>query len=87
MVKIEISELDPALLADLNGDFEGWQAFEVPFEGATVSNQAYHVVWHPAYQRGGIVFVGSGSSGLTVWTDAASPEEVLGRLLADNILE
>jgi hypothetical protein len=85
MVEIEISELDPALLADLNGDFEGWQAFEVPFEGATYSNQAYHVVFHPEYERGGIVFVGAGASGLTGWTDAVSPEEVVARFLNDNM--
>jgi hypothetical protein len=85
MIKIDLAELDPALLADLGGDTEGWEAFEAPFDGANVGNQAYHVVFHPDYERGGIVFVGSGASGLTSWTDAASPEEVLARFLGDDM--
>ncbi len=81
---IDISTLDPALVADIAGE-EGFQAFEAEYPGATVANQCYHIAFNADAGRGGIVFVGSGSSGETAWTDAESPEEVLARFLSDDM--
>jgi len=78
------------VVADLRDELDDtdpseWTAWEAPYEGATVSNQCYQIVHHAEAQRGGIVFVGSGSSGLTSWTDAATPDEVYDRHLADDM--
>ena len=82
--QIDITTLDPALSADIAGE-EGFQAYEAEYEGATVENQCYHIAFHQEAGRGGIVFVGSGSSGETFWTDAQSPDEVLSRFLSDDM--
>ena len=77
MTQINMSDLDGAT---------GYTAHKFAGEGATVSNQCWHVTHSVADCRGGIVFVGSGSSGHTAWTDAATPEEVLTRCLADEMI-
>ncbi len=81
---IDITTLDPALASDIAGD-EGFQAYEAEYPDATVSNQCYHIAFNQESGRGGIVFVGSGSSGVTHWTDAESPAEVLSRFLSDDM--
>ena len=85
MRTIDISTIDANLLDDLYGDTSGYTAFEADYSGAAVSNQCYHIVFSADDQRGGIVFVGSGSSGETSWTDAASPDEVLARFESDDM--
>jgi len=85
MLQINIADLDQNLIADLGNDLDGWEAFEAEYDRATVSNQRYHIVFSNAHERGGIVFVGSGSSGVTHWTDAKSAEDVLRRFLADDL--
>ena len=82
--QIDITTLNPALVADIAGE-EGFQAFRAEYEGATVENQCYHIAFNADAGRGGIVFVGSGSSGETFWTDAESPDEVLSRFLSDDM--
>lgn len=81
MKKIYISDLDANLIADLGDNVDGFEAFEADYPYATVGNQAYHIVYNQATGRGGIVFVGSGSSGSTYWTDAESPWGVLAHYL------
>ncbi|CFU00841.1 Uncharacterised protein [Burkholderia pseudomallei] len=85
MRKINLSDIDASLLADLGDDTAGFEAFEADHPNATVSNQGYHIVYNADAGRGGIVFVGSGSSGNTAWTDAASADDVLARWLADEL--
>ena len=85
MIKINLTDLDTNLLAEIAGEESSYEAFEAEYEGATVSNQCYHIVFAKDYNRGGIVFVGSGSSGATEWTDANSPEDVLARFVADEM--
>lgn len=86
MTRIEITDLDKNLIADLEGSTAGFEAFEADDPEATVSNQAYHIVFSADARRGGIVFVGSGSSGATSWTDAATAQEALDRYLADDMI-
>ncbi|MCK9553490.1 hypothetical protein [Aquamicrobium sp.] len=86
MRTIDIHDLDTNLLADLAGNAEDYAAYEADYAQTTVSNQCYHIAYNAADQRGGIVFVGSGSSGETSWTDAASPDEVLARYLDDEMI-
>ncbi len=83
---IDFADLDINLRDELDDAPEEWTCWDAPYESATVSNQGYHIAFHAAAQRGGIVFVGSGSSGTTSWTDAASAEEVLARFLADDMI-
>jgi hypothetical protein len=85
MAQINMTDLDKNLLADVDS-VPGYTAHEFDYEGATVSNQCWHVVHSADDRRGGIVFVGSGSSGYTAWTDAVTPEEVLERFLADEMV-
>ena len=84
MAHINMTDLDKNLIADINGA-TGYTAHEFAYEGATVSNQCWHIAHNADDCRGGIVFVGSGSSGETFWTDAATPDEVLSRFLADEM--
>lgn len=86
LTSIDIADLDPALVADIDAPVNEFTAWEAPYEAATVANQHYEIVHHAASRRGGIVFVGSGSSGRTEWTDAETPEEVLARYLADEMI-
>ncbi len=86
MIKINLSDLDANLFAEIAGEEADYEAFEAAYDGATVSNQCYHIVFAKDYNRGGIVFVGSGSSGVTEWTDANSPEDVLARFVADEMV-
>ena len=85
MAQISMDELDANLVADVAGA-SGYCAYRFDYEGATVSNQGWHVVHNAETQRGGIVFVGSGSSGCTNWTDAATPEEVLERNISGEMV-
>lgn len=85
MRNIDINTLDKNLLADLDGDLNGWTAYEAEYPNATVSGQCYHIVFNDDARRGGIVFVGSGSSGHTEWTDASSAADVLARYEADEM--
>lgn len=82
--QIDITSLDRNLVADIAGE-EGFEAFQAEYPEATVENQCYHIAYNADAGRGGIVFVGSGSSGETAWTDAESPEEVLARFLSDDM--
>jgi len=74
-----------SLLAEIGEDLTGWTVHEFEAPGATVSNQAWQVVYNDDAGRAGLVFVGSGSSGHTLWTDAASAEDAYQRLLTDNL--
>lgn len=85
MPEIDIATLDKSLISDIGGQ-SGYTAHKFAFDGAVVSNQCWHVAHSAVDQRGGIVFVGSGSNGQTFWTDAATPDEVLRRYLADDMV-
>ena len=87
LTSISIADIDPNLAADLDSpasEFTAWTALYNPDAEFDTGNR-YHIVHHAGAQRGGIVMVGSGSSGRTEWTDAATPDEVLERELADNM--
>lgn len=86
LTQIEISDLVSDLRSEMDAPEREWTAWEAPYENATVSNQRYQIIHHAEAQRGGIVFVGSGSSGLTSWTDAATPDEVFDRFVAGDML-
>lgn len=83
--KINLADLDSNLIADLDGETAGWEAREYAYDAATTTNQLWHVVYSPEIGRGGIVLVGSGSNGMTAWTDAASADDVLRRHLAGEM--
>lgn len=84
--QIVVSDVSPDLAAEIVGSVEGWTAWVAPYLAATVANQRYEIVHNARFRRGGIVFVGSGSSGAPTWTDATTPEEVLARFLSGEII-
>ena len=91
MTTIDLADLDASLAADIAADTDetaatDWTAHEAEYEGATVSNQRWQIVHSATHHRGGIVFVGSGSSGHPMWTDADTPEQVLARHHADEMV-
>ena len=86
MRTIDLDRLDKNLRADIAGEKYEYEAFEADDDNATVSNQCYHIVFAKDLNRGGVVFVGSGSSGQTSWTDATSPDDVLRRFLGDEMI-
>lgn len=79
---LSIEDLDHNLRTDIDSPTSDWTAWEHVFDG----QRSLHVVHHAEFRRGGVVLVGSGSSGQTVWTDAATPEEVLQRYLDDEMI-
>jgi hypothetical protein len=85
MTKIDISELDAALLADIDGDTSSWVLYEVPAANASVANQRVQILFSSDHNRAGIVFCGSGSSGVTSWTDASTPEQAYERYTNDDM--
>lgn len=81
---IELSTLDESLAADLDAD--GFAAFfAAEFDGDFRTGNGIHIAWHDKSGRAGLVYVGSGSSGMTSWTDAGSPEDALRRYLDDEM--
>lgn len=78
MRQIELSTIDNNLLADLAGE----TSFAA-FEATDPAGLEYHVVFNGS--RGGIVQIGSGSDGVTYWTDARTAIEVLDLHLADDM--
>lgn len=81
----EMADLDASLRDDLDGSEEEFTAWTADCLNATVSNQCFHIVHHAEARRGGIVMVGSGSSGATAWTEAPDPAEVLRRTIIDGM--
>ena len=53
--------------------------WEAPLPGR---NQNLHIVHVPKTRRAGMALVGTGATGATVWTDAATPAEALAHYLA-----
>lgn len=86
LTKIAVADVAADLREEIDTAHAEWTAWEAAYENATVANQRYQIVHHAGAQRGGIVFVGSGSSGITSWTDAKTPEEVFERFLADEMI-
>ena len=87
MTKIAIDQLDRNLAEDVAGeDMSHYELHELPYEGATVANQHWQVLWHGGLGRAGVVFCGSGSSGHTTWTDCNSPEDAVRRVVEDEVM-
>jgi hypothetical protein len=98
MNRIDLNDVDASLLDDLSADmgdigtfgafgtFEAFEAFADDRSDASASNRRYHILYSAEIGRGGIVLVGSGSSGQTSWTDATSAQDVLTRYLTDSLL-
>ncbi|WP_280192141.1 hypothetical protein [Delftia sp. PS-11] len=82
MRKIEISTIDANLLADISGDIAGWELFEA---ASSEFDGVWQVLWSEEAGRAGLVYVGNGSDGATLWTDAASPEDAFSKLQADEL--
>lgn len=86
MTKIDIAKLDHNLANDVRGeDLSGYELHEIAYDGATVSNQHWQVLWYPADSRAGVAFCGSGSSGATYWTDADNVEDAVRRVREDDL--
>lgn len=54
MRKIEITELDANLLADLEGATQGWELHEVAADDA---DGVWQVLWNAEHNRAGLVYV------------------------------
>jgi hypothetical protein len=79
--EIDICDIDENLLKHLS---RGWKLYKAPYEKATNPNQYWQIIYNDEEKRGGIVFCGSGASGVTDWTDADSPEDVLERYMSED---
>lgn len=84
MTEIGLCDVASDLRDECDGEPEGWTAWaaDAPQAGP---NGGLQIVHHAEAQRGGVVYVGSGSSGITSWTDAATPAEVLIRYWRDDM--
>lgn len=83
--KIDIADLDFNLRADVGPDADSFDAFVASTERGYAEGWCFQIVFSAEERRGGIVFVGSGSSGKTSWTDASGPKDVLVRYLTDDM--
>lgn len=84
MSEIDFADVVSDLRDECDGEADGWTAWTADALH-DAPNAALHIVHHADAQRGGVVYVGSGSSGLTSWTDAATPAEVLIRYWRDDM--
>ena len=76
---------DRSLLDEIGADLSGWTTHTFDAPEATVSNQAWQVVFNAEAGRAGLVFIGSGSSGHTLWTDANSADDAYQQMLEDRL--
>lgn len=81
-MKIEFKDLDKALQEDIADDYEGFEFHEIALE----VEGDLHIAYHDDIKRAGIVYVGIGSNGMTIWTDASSVEDAVRRYKEDDIL-
>ncbi len=81
LTSVPVDTIDPALLTDIDGDTTGTKLFTADYDRATVANQHYQIAYKADAGRAGIVFVGSGSGGLTSWTDCISAEDAFSRFI------
>lgn len=84
---LDAARLDLNLTAEMDAPVPEWTTWEFPIldRDGVLTGRSYQVVYHAGSQRGGIVLVGSGASGLTAWTDAVTPGEVLVHYLTDDM--
>jgi hypothetical protein len=59
--------------------------FAAEFDGDFRTGNGLHIAYCPEAGRAGLVYVGSGSSGVTAWTDCDSAEDALRRYLDDEM--
>lgn len=78
---MEMAKVDQSLVGGI-GIEPGYAAYEATQYDSAGS---LHIVYSDTARRAGIVYVGSGSSGYTSWTDASSVEDALRRYLDDEM--
>lgn len=86
--EMDMSDLDANLANDLRevGETtEGYALYGDREHAGDAPGAELQILWHEEAGRAGIVYTGSGSSGLTTWTDASSPEDALRRYVEDDI--
>lgn len=84
-MEIEFKDLDKALQEDIAEDYAGFEFHEIALENAAIEGDI-HVAYHDGINRAGIVYVGSGSNGMTVWTDASSVGDAVRRYNEDDLI-
>ena len=86
MQELDADELDETL----RGEMEEPEKFEVcaaaELKGGFRTGQLTHVAYCDKTGRAGLIHVGSGSCGVSVWTDADSAQDALRRYLTDDII-
>lgn len=85
LVLLRDEDLDSNLVSDITGEpgYEFYSAAE--FDGAYRTGGEIQVAYSADAGRAGLVYVGSGSSGHTFWTDCSSAEDALRRFLDDAL--
>lgn len=86
--RMSMDNLDAALAADLRECGETTSEYALygnDDHAGDAPNACIQILWHEDAGRAGLVYTGSGSSGQTVWTDAASPTDALRRYIEDDI--
>ena len=86
MQELDVDDLDETL----RGELEEPEIFEVcaaaELNGGFRTGQLTNIAYCDKTGRAGLIFVGSGSSGVSVWTDADSAQDALLRYLTDDII-
>lgn len=79
-----------SLLDDLREDrawaLHDWTVHKYPLPDATTDNQVVFIAYNKSWARAGICQDGSGSNGVSIWTDADSPDDALRRYIEDDLI-
>lgn len=78
-------ELDPNLATELDAPNAAC-FFAAEYEGGFRTGNGVQIAYYADAGRAGLVYVGSGSSGMTAWTDCASADDALRRFLDDDMI-
>ena len=85
---LSLDKLDNSLAAEMDAPADQWSMAELPLldDAGFATNNSLQIVFHANSGRGGVVMVGSGSNGVTAWTDANSLQDVLQRYLGSELI-
>ena len=86
---VTANNTDRNLIAEIGDDLTGWVVASLPYmrDDGFRAGGCMQVVYHAEGGRAGMTYVGSGSSGATIWTDANSLGDAFRRFVEDDICE
>lgn len=79
-MQINLDDLDDTLRAEVGAE-SGYTAHEIPH-----GNGVVQIAYSDADKRAGLLYIGSGSNGVTSWTDASSVDDAINRWVTGDLI-